>query len=453
MARDDDYDDEGDSEEEEVISFGGPLNGNAVDLKANARLMKAGMKPLKELLSDAVARRSELVKIDPEGPRVVTSFFVDGIKRPGPKLHGKQALPIVHLLKLLAGLEPKTGRTPERGGMKAEYRDVKLELTVKTRPGKGGQEHVTVKVRAAKIKRETPEDIGIPNVIRLTVRDRSLSGGVILTCSPPETGLSTTSMCVMRCVDSYQYQCYTLGDLQGREILNVPNFEAEDGHTLDQTFVRIKRNEASAVYMDSLTGKEEIVKTITKQSIDIGILSEIEAADAAAGIIKYCELLGDRQLAAEQLRCVVSHKLIRKLCPKCREAFRPSDRLLAQMGLPDNIKTLYRKGDTEGGYEDEEEFEECKRCDSVGFRGRVAIFEMIDVTDGIKEVILSGGDAAAIKAKAKEEKQISFQKDALRLVADGTTGLEELQRVFRPPAKKRPLKKRPMKKRPRRPPE
>jgi type IV pilus assembly protein PilB len=458
MARDDDYDEDDELEEAEVVSFQGPLNGKEIDPEENKRLMMAGMRPLKELLSDAVARRSELIKIDPEGPKVIVSFFVDGIKRPGPRFPGKRAVPIIHLLKLLAGLDPTADQEPQTGGMHAEYREVKLEFIVKTKPAKGGQEQITIKIRATKIIRDTPDDIGLPDIIRTTVQDHSLSGGVILICAPPETGLTTTSMCTMRCVDSYQYQCYTLGDLKGKEISNVPVFEPDPEHTLAQTFVRIKRNEAQAVYIDSLTGREELTKGVTQESIDIGIISELEAADAADGIIKYCELLGDRQIAAEHLRCVVSHKLVRKLCPKCREAFRPSSRLLAQMGLPDKTKTLYRKGDNEAGFddddEDEEEFEGCKRCDSVGFRGRVAIFEMIEVTDGIKEVILSGGDAAALKAKAKEEKQLSFQKDSMRLVVDGTTGLEELQRVFRPPGgpkrKKRPMKKRPMRKQPRR---
>ena len=84
MARDDDYDDDDELEEAEVVSFKGPLNGKEIDPEENKRLMIAGMRPLKELVSDAVARRSELIKIDSEGAKVVVSFFVDGIKRGHP---------------------------------------------------------------------------------------------------------------------------------------------------------------------------------------------------------------------------------------------------------------------------------------------------------------------------------------------------------------------------------
>ena len=448
MARDDDNADDDDLEEKIVVSFDGPLNGKAIDLEANKRLIVAGMRPLKELISDAVARRAEIIKFDQDGQRVIVTFQIDGVNRPGPRIPTKRAVPQIHLLKLLAGLEPANSRTPQIGGMKAEYRDVKFIFEVKSRPVKDGEEQITVKIEAAKVKREKPDDIDLPEDIRATVSRLSLQQGVILICAPPETGLTTTSRCTMRCVDSYQYQCYSLGELAGGEIQNVPLFKPDPAHTLDETFERIKRNETSVVYIDSLTGKPDLVKTVTKQSTDVGIVSELEAPDAASGIIKYCDMLGDREVAAAQLRCVVSHKLIRKLCPKCREAFRPSERLLAQMGLPDTVKTLYRKcqveEDPDGGKD--EEVETCGRCDGVGFRGRVAIFEMIVISDGIREIIKSGGDASAIKAKAKEEKQLSLQKDAMRLVIDGTTGLEELQRVFRPPTaagKKRPMKKRP----------
>ena len=138
-------------------------------------------------------------------------------------------------------------------------------------------------------------------------------------------------------------------------------------------------------------------------------------------------------MVCSNLRCVVSHKLIRKLCGKCKEAFRPSPKLLTQVGLSDELKTLYRKPEPpEPDPKTGELPDPCPSCDDIGFRTRVAIFESIELTDAVKEVILAGGDAAAIRAAAKKEKQLTFQQDALRLIADGTTGLEELQRVFKP---------------------
>ena len=117
------------------------------------------------------------------------------------------------------------------------------------------------------------------------------------------------------------------------------------------------------------------------------------------------------------------------------------------MGLPEDTATLYRKAPAPD--EEDEEVDPCRGCNDVGFRARAAVFEMINVTEGMKAVIASGGGVPEIRSQAKEDKSLSFQKDALRLIADGTTGLEELQRVFSGGRKKkRPTKKKRPKRRP-----
>ncbi|MFT4559950.1 MAG: type II secretory ATPase GspE/PulE/Tfp pilus assembly ATPase PilB-like protein, partial [Planctomycetaceae bacterium] len=292
------------------------------------------------------------------------------------------------------------------------------------------------------------EDIGMPEVIKSKVRHYGKSNsGVVLVVGPPESGLTTTALCTLRCVDSYMYQCYIIGDLGTRTVLNVPVFEQEEGHTLEHTFLRIQRNEGNLVYMAELTDPE-VVKDVMQGSTEMTFMSEMYARDAADGITKFVELVGNPALAAEQLRMVISHKLIRKLCPKCKEAFRPNPKLLAQVGLPEETETLYRKARPPEPDEKTGELPDpCRACEGAGFRARAAVFEMIDVTEGMKAVIAAGGDSAAIRKQAKEEKQLNCQKDALRLVLDGSTGLDELQRVFAPPGgprrKKKPARRRP----------
>jgi len=453
FGRDDDDDDE-DEEEIEYVLFQGATNGKQPDLAENRKLAAAGMMPAKELVSDALSRRCEMFKLQIEGPKAAASFFIDGSKRPGPRFPPPRANAVIQVLKLLAGLDITVRNKPQRGGLNAEYREIPFELTVKTTPvkGAGGKpaESLTVTFRNTKTKRVTPEDIGIPEVIQSRLRNLAANheGGVVLVVGPPESGLTTTALCSVRCVDSYLYQCYLVGDLGTREILNVPVFKEEEGHPIEQTIERIHRNEGNLIFYSEFTDAER-VKSIVKSSMDVSMMSEMYAKDAADGIVKFAELVGEPNLVAEQLRCVISHKLIRRLCPRCREAFRPSPRLLLQMGLPENTATLYRKAPPPEADERGEEPEPCRGCDDIGFRARTAIFEMIDVTEGMKAVIAGCGDVAAIRAQAKEDKQLTFQKDALRLVADGTTGLEELQRVFSGGKKKRPMKKRPMKKRPR----
>jgi type II secretory ATPase GspE/PulE/Tfp pilus assembly ATPase PilB-like protein len=448
-------DDDDDSEEEiEYVLFQGATDGTEANLEDNRKLAAAGLPLAKEVVTDALALRAEMFKVEPQGPKALVTFFVDGMKRPGPRLPIQRANALVQILKLLSGGDIKVRDKPQRGGLNAEYRDIPFELTVKTRPAppakgqKAPAEHLTVVFRATKIKRETPEDIGMPEVIKQKVRDYATSNsGIILVVGPPESGVTTTSLCTLRCVDSYMYQCYIMGDLGTRTVLNVPVFKQEEEHTLEHTFLRIHRNEGNLVYMAELTDPE-IVQDVIKGSMEMCFMSEMYARDAADGIAKFVELVGDPAAAAEQLRLVVSHKLIRKLCPKCKEAFRPHPKLVAQVGLPEDTETLYRKARPAEPDEKTGELPDpCRACDGVGFRARAAVFEMIEVTEGVKGIIAGGGDSAAIRKQVKEEKQLNCQKDALRLVLEGITGLDELQRVFAPPGgprrKKKPARRRP----------
>lgn len=434
--------DDDESEEIEYVLFQGATNGTEANLDDNKKLVGAGLTPAKELVSDALEEKSEMLKLQIDGKRAMASFFIDGTKRPGPRYPGPQANAVVQMLKLLAGLDIKVRDKPQRGGIKAEYRGFPFELMVKTQPAKGA-EQLTVTMRNLKTKRAAPEDIGIPEVIKAKIRGTAADHkGVVLIAGPPETGVTTTALCALRCVDSYLYQCYILGNIYGREVLNVPVFEPEEGHTLDVTIDRIKRNEGDVIYFDQFVDPE-IVKTATMAAENVCVVSEMYARDAADAISKYVSLVGDPMLVAENLSCVVSHKLIRKLCTRCREAFRPSPKLLAQVGLDENTKTLYRKAPPpEPDPKTGEEPEPCRSCGGIGFRGRVAVFEMIEPSEAVKEAIVGGADAAAIRAAARRDKQLTHQKDALRLVEDGTTGLEELKRVFAPAGKKKAVRRK-----------
>ena len=434
---------EDDSEEEiELVLFQGPVSGREVNLEDHRKLVAVGLRPAKELVSEALAQRCDSLKFDPSGPRYTASLSVDGVRRPGPRFPKKPGNAIVQALKLISGLDPAVRDQRQQGGIKAEYRDHKFEITVKSIPGKEG-ESLSVMFRSLKIKRATPDDIGIPERIASLVRAQAAeSQGVVLVVGPPESGVTTTALCTMRCIDSYRYESFVLGDLGTREILNVPVFEPEPEHTLDETIERILRNDGKVIYFSDLNDVET-AKTAFSHADRVCNVAEITAPDAVRGIARMVELTGNAELVAERLKLVVSSKLIRKLCPKCREAFRPTGRLLAQLGLPEDTETLYRAMAPPDEDSEEDDMEHCRACDAVGFRGRAAMFEMIEMTSGMQQCVAAGAEPADVKDRIREEKQLTLQQDALRLVGGGVTGLEELQRAFRPPKrKKKPARRR-----------
>lgn len=426
---DDDIDD--DEEEPEQVLFQGAQNGKEADLKANAKLVQAGLVRAKELISEALARRAEMVRLEPKGKVAVSMYFVDGVVYPGAKMPVQAALAITQMLKLLAGLDIKERTQPQSGGIHAEYAEKKYLVRIDTQPMEGGAERLIARIEDPKVRLEKAQDIGISEEIRNKIREHSSNRqGVILAVGPPMSGTSTTAIGIMRSVDAYMYSIFNLADLQGRDLAHVTDFKRNDGEELVAWIMRAKRQEADVIFVDPLRDATT-TRTIFEEAEDRAFVSEMQAKDAADAILRLNAWLGDPKLTAERLKFVLSQKLIRKLCPDCRQAYRPNPKLLAKVGLPPETKVLYRVPrpvEKEDGTV--EEPEECRKCNNIGYFGRMALFEAIEFTDSMKALVASGADANAIKAQAKKEGMQIFQKDGLRAVAEGKTSLEELQRVF-----------------------
>ena len=161
---------------------------------------------------------------------------------------------------------------------------------------------------------------------------------------------------------------------------------------------------------------------------DVVIMAEMAAKDTPSAVVQMIEWAGDAKKVAAGVAAIVTQKLIRVLCPDCRVAYRPKPEFLKKLGLPEDVTALYRKPpDAQPGG-----MEQCENCGSMGFYGRTAMFELLEMTDGMREVISGKPDAAAIRAQMKKDKLTTLQQDGLRLVAEGRTSLEELQRVFKP---------------------
>ncbi len=421
----DDYDDE--EEEIELISFQGPHNGQSIDLKASARLIDAGLVPAKEVVTDAILRRADLIRIEPKGERAAMLLSVDGVAYPGDRLSKQEALAITMTLKLLAGLDIKNRTSPQSGGMNSSLEGKKYEILVETAPLGGGAERLTVKIRDLAIKFDNPESVGIP--ANMKARLRELAGakkGLFIAAGPPRSGLTTTSMAMMKMVDVYIMSVYTIADLGNRDFTNVTKFEVNPNDSLETTILRCKRVDTDFLYCPPIRSSE-VAKTLIKEQENLAMLAEMPANDAAAGIVQLMKLVEDNALVAQGLKAVVSPKVVRLLCDECKEAFRPNPKIIAKAGLPPESKILYRAPVPEEG----EELEPCEKCGGIGFFGRTGIFEMIEVDETIKGLIAKGANINEIKAAARTAGMPSFKDGGLALVAEGKTSLEELQRIFK----------------------
>ena len=163
---------------------------------------------------------------------------------------------------------------------------------------------------------------------------------------------------------------------------------------------------------------------------DMGVVGEMLAKNAADGAIRFASWVGDQAAIAPHMQAVLSPKLIRRLCTNCREAYRPNPKLLAKVGLPPETTALYRQPKDRDEETGQQVPVHCNVCGGLGYYGRTVMMEVLEFTDKIKEAFAAGADAATLKALAREENMTTHRTEGIRLVAEGITSLEELQRTF-----------------------
>lgn len=422
---DDDYDDD-----IELVNFQGALNGKTADMAANARLVQAALRPTKELVTDGLDRRAELIRVDIKGEKAQVALSVDGMPYPGGRMAKPQATAVFQMLKVLCGLDARLKGKSQLGGVKAEYKGVKYELTADFAPQPDGSDRLKLSVRNLSVKLDTPNDLGYSQALKQTIRDlTSNRHGLLICCGPPGSGVSTATYAIVRGIDVYMYSIYSIAHTT-RELVNIKAFEVNEGDTLEFSMMRMMREEADVIYVDPIRDADT-AKQLMNVADRICIVTEMQAKDCASAIGQLVAWSGDAQKASEVIDAVFSPKLVRTLCNECREAFRPNPKLLEKVGLPPETKVLYRKGEPTVDEKTGEESDPCEKCSGTGYYGRTAMMEYIIVSDSIRKLIASGASGDQIKALARSEGCLTFHKDGLRLVSEGKTSLEELQRVFK----------------------
>jgi len=419
--------DDEDEVDYEPVSFLGPTSGKEVNLKPHARLVEAGLLPAKDLISDALSRRADSLRIEPKGALANVVVSVDGIPYPGDKLSKQEATTITQMLKVLAGLDIKQRQTPQRGGLNAEFESKKYILTVITAPVPDG-ERLTVRFTDLSIKLDSAADLGMGDAMRLRLREVCKEPGLLAVVGPPGSGTTTSLYGVLRNVDAYIYTVYTLCNTGGRKLLHIHTLDELGGpaEDLGSTLTKAIRRECNVALCDPITSAE-IAKVYVSKHEDLTVITEFPAKDTPSAVLQLIQWVGNPELVARALRGVVTQKMLRRLCENCRVAYRPKAEFLKKLGLRENVGALYKAPPPPP--EDEEP--DCRKCGGEGYLSRVAMFEFLENTEGMREVIASKPDAAAIKAQMKKDKMTTLQIDGLRLVEEGITSLEELQRVFK----------------------
>jgi type IV pilus assembly protein PilB len=392
------------------------LKGDVTDenkavAERSERLFGADSDPITKLVASVIrggidAKASD-IHIEPQETELRVRYRVDGMLRRAIDIPASALREVVSHIKILADMDISERRVPQDGHITIRHEEKDYDLRVSTLPAIGG-EKVVLRILDKNIGRwsldrvvTSPQD---------NERIRSLVAnpyGMILLTGPTGSGKTTTLYSVLQLVNTPERNIVTV-EVQVKPVAGV---------TFASTLRSILRQDPNIILVGEIRDFETAEIAISAALTGHLVLSTLHTNDAAGAVSRLVSIGIPPFLVASALLGTVAQRLIRTLCPKCKELYEGSEqesRLLGTETLSDG--TFYRsKG--------------CHNCYQSGYLGRKSVYEILSVSQTIKRMIVDGRSDAAIKEQAVAEGMRTLRVSALDEVRDGATSVDEVMRV------------------------
>lgn len=436
---------------------------NAARVEAATKL--PGFEEARKTMLGAVMARAGTLVIDLEAAGMGVRHEVDGvwekakIRQPpksrrereswveAPKSSLEVGQAVAAVLKTLGGL-PAAARDAKGVPfvLQVDGKPRNCRLSVARQPS---GEQLVVKIDPpATIFKKLP-DLGMPSALAdKLVGLTAVEKGVILVSSPPGSGLTTTFDLILLSADRLLRDFISIEDAASpsREIQNVKPvpFDARTGVTPLAALEGVLRTYPNVIVTRDIRDKELVIKLMELAADDKFVVMSLKATDATDAIARIQACGVPAATLATTLVGSVSQRMIRKLCPKCREEYPPDPeplpKVLAQLKLSADQRSLLRKASPHG----------CRLCSGTGYLGRAAIFELASGPT-IRKAVAAGVDVATLRKAAVQDGMKPLRDAGLALVLEGVTSVDEVQRVFTVAQPQQPPPAAPAKGAPRKP--
>jgi type II secretory ATPase GspE/PulE/Tfp pilus assembly ATPase PilB-like protein len=312
---------------------------------------------------------------------------------------------------------------------------VKTQATLICQGTQGG-ERVVVEFEVKGIHLVTLDDIGMRAKMQEQLNEvLQRKQGMVILSALPAGGLRTTTKVVLHGLDRFVREFAAVEDAGNRydETENIPvtTYNRAGGQSPADVLVRVFRQQPNVVVVRDLVN----AATVKMLCSDIAteermVIGTVRAKDSVEALLRvYAIEKAPIPEFRDQIAAIVSQRLVRKLCDKCKEPYAPTADVLKQLGLPaDKVKAFYRPPTLKA---DEDKRDICRECGGVGFLGQTAIFELLVIDDLMRKTLAASPKLDVLRAAARKSGMKSLQEEGIFMVVRGATSLPELMRVLK----------------------
>ena len=368
------------------------------------------------LITNAVRDKASDIHIEPAENEVVVRYRVDGDMRKVMSPPKRSHHAIVARIKILSNLNIAERRLPQDGRMAIKMGKREVDIRVSILPTIFGEKAV-LRILDKDAFEKSTSNLGFTEYNDKIFRSQiSKPYGIVIVTGPTGSGKSTTLYSALQIVKDVTRNVITVEDpvefhMDG---INQVHVNTTIGLTFGAALRSILRQDPDVILIGEIRDGETADIAIKMALTGHLVFSTLHTNDAASSIARFTDIGIPPILLGSSLNLVIAQRLVRRICTKCKTEYVPDPELLHGVGLdPASVPHLY-KGTG------------CVTCNGTGFAGRIAIFEMLQISKEIRKLILKGANTIEIQEQAEKEGMKTLRKAGLELVIEGTTTIEQI---------------------------
>lgn len=382
---------------------------------------------VKEIIEFAYISRASDIHLDPFEDKLIVRFRIDGVMHDMFHIPKEIHPEVISRIKVLSGLRTDEHQIPQDGRLQFITSDkVKFDIRVSIVPTYHEENTVMrLLIQEGQAAREI-ETLGFSERDLLVVTNAIAKPyGMLLITGPTGSGKTTTLYTLLKKLNTPDVSIITIEDpvefsLEGVDQIQV---NSQTGLTFANGLRAILRQDPNIIMVGEIRDEETATIAVNAALTGHLLLSTLHTNDSATTLPRLLDMGIEPFLIASTVNIAIAQRLVRKICPVCKEEKKYSVsamQTLASAFPPDTIDPdmLFYEG------------KGCKTCNNTGYLGRLPIYEVLDATDAIREAILARQTAAELKKIAMHEGMTTMLEDGIRKAAQGLTTLEEILRVI-----------------------
>lgn len=387
---------------------------------------KPAVQLVNQIINNAIKSGASDVHIEALEKILRVRFRIDGVLQEVMQNPIKIFPSVVSRVKVLGGMDIAEKRVPQDGRATVRYEDRTLDVRIATMPTVYGEKIVmrllernkgTVSIKDINFsKRQFPR---FDKAIHMPY-------GFVLVTGPTGSGKSTTLYATLAEISTLEKNVITLEDPVERRMAGINQVQMNNraGMTFAAALRSVLRSDPDIVMVGEIRDGETAKIAVEAALTGHMVLSTLHTNDAAGAVTRLEEMGVEPFLTASSLVGVLAQRLVRKLCPKCKEEYTLTReemlKILPDFPVEEYPQEVYKVYKPKG----------CLTCNNTGYKGREAVFEFLTVTEEMKKLILDRANGAQIKKLAIEQGMFTLKNEGIYKVMEGKTSIEELLRVI-----------------------